>query len=131
VQLVATDRGAQQPGQLHHPGIIEVARLAVAVGHVLPVQSGDLRDRGAGAGVDVLDGVTQLQSRQLIAANPGRIRRSADGTAFRLVADFDLDVALTMPRARDDKTPLFEVGGTGGTTVRPRRPPALPLQLPH
>jgi hypothetical protein len=36
--------GAQQPGQLHHPRVVEVAGLAVAVEHVLPLrfrQSGD------------------------------------------------------------------------------------------
>ena len=48
--------GAQQPGQLDHPGCmvtVEVAGLAVAVPDVLPVRLAQLADGGAGPGVQV------------------------------------------------------------------------------
>ena len=80
-EFVAAGRGAEQPGQLDHAGVVEVAGLPVTVGYVLPVRLGHLRDRGTGAGVEVEpDTVAQLTTS---AAWLAMLRVAARFTRYR------------------------------------------------
>src|SRR5690606_26166060 len=44
-----------------------------------------------------VDGVTEAQSRELIASNTAIIEQSPDGTTYRLTPDFNPAVAMTVP----------------------------------